>query len=485
VAVSREVIATRAADPAEDLSQGDVLTALVASGPGDAWLLPDDPFVNAGCRILRAASQAEIIALCDRHAPNLVFLPLVVAGEASLASLKHCLAMRPAPVVVVVAANDQINAAAEAMRAGAFDCLFKPFSTARLGKTIEAALRTVPRLAEAGLVADNRPGVRAGAGGSVADPAEAAAARQAGLIGGSREMRAVVDKISAIAPAPAPVFVTGEVGTGKSLVAQLVHERSPRAGRPFVRLDCAGLDAARLEDELFGAGGAAGSAEGGTLFLDEICEVGPAVQPRLLRLIEAHAANGGGAGRSGLRLVAATRHDPRAAIREGRLRADLYYRLHVAPIHLPPLRSRPGDVAVIARVKLREFAEAEGRIFTGFSDGALELLTAYSWPGNVRELLNVLWTLVLMNPGPLITPDLLPPEITQGGDGERPAPEPLAEPDGGDELVGHTLAEIERRVIEATIRNQGGSVPRAARVLDVSPSTLYRKREAWEKQDKF
>ena len=468
-----------------DLRSSSVVTALVASGDNDAWLLPDDPFLNAGCRIVRATSQDEIAALCDRHKPQLLFLPLVVGGEASLTSLKRCMGKRPAPVVVVVAANDQINAAAEAMREGAFDCLFKPFSPNRLGKTIEAALKTVPRAPEAVPLPEDfvlPPALPAGATGSVVGQAEAAAASLAGVIAGSVEMRTVLAKLAAVAPSPAPVFLSGEVGTGKNLLARLAHDRSALAGRPFVRLDCAALSPARVEDELFGPMGAARAAQGGTLFLDEVGELDLELQPRILQLIGSNSP--AGMAERGFRLIAATRHDPRALIRDGRLRADLYYRLHVAALELPPLRARGGDAALIARAKLREYAEAEARTFTGFSDAALDLIAAYAWPGNVRELLNMIWTLVLTHPGPLITPDMLPPELNRA---DAPAPQALparAAATGTEALIGHSLAEIERIVIEATILAEGGSVPRAARVLDVSPSTLYRKREAWEKQDK-
>lgn len=488
--MSREGHAVRGRGAAANPLGGGV-AALVASGPDDTWLLPDDPFVNAGCRVLRAASQQELEKLCARHAPKLVFLPLVVAGEASLANLRRCLEKQPAPVVVVIATNDQINAAAEAMRIGAFDCLFKPFSPARLGSTIKAALKTVPRPEAPVAVAGGAAGARAawpGATGSVAEPGAQAAAGLAGLIAASPQMRAVTDRLAALAPSAVPMFVTGEVGTGKSLVARQIHDLSARAGHPFVRLDCAALSPGSIEEELFGPAGPVHAAAGGTLFLDEICELDPKVQSRLLRLIESHAT-AGPAGEADIRLIATTRHDPRAAIRDGRLRAELYYRLHVAPLALPPLRARTGDAVLIARSKLRDYAEAEGRHFTGFSDAALEIIAAYPWPGNVRELLNLIWTIVLMHQGPLVTPDMLPAELSLAGPAVGPGTEglpraALAEGTGAEALVGLPLGEIERQVIEATIRAEGGSVPRAARVLGVSPSTLYRKREAWLREDK-
>jgi len=466
------------------------VVALVASGPNDAWLLPDGPFVNAGCQVQRASSLEEVEAFCERHMPALVVLPLALGSVPTMTGLRRCLAAKPAPAVLVIAANDQINAAAEAMREGAFDCLFKPFSVSRLSKTIEAALSALPdsmtRPASAGVA----PIPTAFGGRTSFEPDQRGATTledgvgAAEMIGVSSAMRLLAEQIAALAPSPAPVFVTGEVGVGKSLVARMLHDRSDRRDGPFVTVDCAALCLERAEQDLFGPGGAASDARGGTLFLDEICELDPVLQPRLLRQIGALTDGTPGNGPE-LRIISTTRHAPHQAIRDGRLRADLFYRLHVGAIDLPPLRNRPDDITAIARSKLLEYGEAEGRNFTGFTDGALAQLAAYDWPGNVRELLNTIWSLVLMNPGPLVTPDLLPAHVAAPHD-DRPAPSArvdgaavAAAPAQIDHLLGKTLAESEREVIEATIRAEGGSVPRAARVLDVSPSTLYRKREAW------
>jgi DNA-binding NtrC family response regulator len=452
------------------------ISALLVSSADDPHWLPEGPFIEAGIGILRATGGDAALQVNARSRPDLVFLPVAVDGQSAKPLLDTMLAVRPQPVAVVIATNDQINAAAEAMRAGAFDCLFRPFSTHRLAKTLEAAVATLP----AGRGPDAAPeSVAITAGAPYRARASVRRAQEGesdSVIAVSPEMRAVLDHVDVVARSEAPVFLMGELGTGKDLVAHRLHGQSRRADGPFVTVDCATLKPRRIEDVLTGPDGVLARAAGGTLYFDELCELDPQVQPFVLQMIEASAPSAR-PGTAGPRFIAATGQDPHMAIRYGRLRSDLFYRLHVAPVLLPPLRLRRADIAPIARTKLAEFARAEARTFTGFSEDALALLERYAWPGNVRELLNVVWSVVVMHEGPQVTADQLPPEIT------RPAPRAAAiGQQGVEDLVGRTLEEIEQAVIEATIHAEGGSVPRAARVLDVSPSTLYRKREAWAKK---
>jgi two-component system, repressor protein LuxO len=431
-------------------------TVLLVSDGEEPRTLPDEPFRKAGLTTARAASLAEAKALCSSLRPCLVFLPLKVAGEPTAPILGHCLGRDGAPVVVVIASHDEINAAAEAMRAGAFDCLFLPFSPGRLTKTIDAALEAMPTP----IPPRSAPAAPRAAGDAASEPGPMR------VLAASSDLRALLARARTLAASQAPVIVTGEVGTGKSLFAHEIRAASPRAHRPLVTLDAPTLTAEQLD-----AAGQIGAAEG-TLVIEEICELDGALQSRLLALIDGRVGNPGAP-----RIVATTRHDPRLAIDDGRLNAALYYRLNVATLALPPLRGRSEDIGLIARTRLADFARAEGREITGFSDAAMELLAAHDWPGNTRELVNLVWSLVLTQDGPEVSPDALPFEIVD----PAPARETAAPASDGTSLVGLSLAEIERRVIEATIAAEGGSVPRAARVLDVSPSTLYRKREAWTK----
>lgn len=484
--------------------------APVALAIGDGhedWMLPEEVFLAAGCRLVRAKGFDEAANRCSSSAPDLVFMPLTLDGKLTSDQLRKCLSREPAPVVVVVASNEEINTAAEAMRMGACDCLFKPFSRSRLARTIDQAIKRLrkappppkpttrpsrPMVARARTAPTARKSAPDGPAPEPAGLDQLSLSRR-GFVASSPPMRLVLDKAAAVATSDAPVFISGEVGTGKTTLAGIIHELSPRATRPLVTVTCATVTARDFDDRMSGPKGALARAVGGTLYLDEIADLPFDVQPKVLRLIDRART---GVSRLGARVIASTGHAPHTALRDGLIRPDLFYRLHVAPIALPPLRARDGDPALIARVRLAEFSEAEGRGFVGFSDSALAMLSGYDWPGNLRELINVIWTVVLMNQGPLVTPDLLPVDVRASlrpagglpGDGlASTAALGAAKPVTGtrpDDLVGKTLAEIERVVIEATIRAENGSVPRAARVLDVSPSTLYRKRETWAKAAK-
>lgn len=481
---------------------GEGPVALLISGGRDDWMLPDEAFEEAGCRLIRVEDISQASEACKRTAPDLVFMPLTLDGRLTSGQLSKCLAKDPPPVVVVVASNDQINTAAEAMRLGAYDCLFKPFSRSRLLRTIKAAVRQLDHVPP-----PPKPPTRASRPMAAPPPAPAPApspgavepagtgsgiaglnlARR-GFVASSRRMRSALEKAASIAQSDATVFLSGEVGTGKTTFAEIIHEISPRALHPMVTLNCATLTAADFEGLMSGPDGVLARAAGGTLYLDEIADIPAEVQPRFARLIETRESDSAG---PDVRIVVSTSHDPASARRSGRIRPDLFYRLHVAPIALPPLRERGDDPALIARVRLAAFCEAEGRSFTGFSESAMAMIAQYDWPGNLRELISVVRTVVLMNQGPLVTPEHLPAEMRAGlrpaaspdptGSTHAPGTAPPATAGMPDDLVGKTLAEIERAVIEATVRAEGGSVPRAARVLDVSPSTLYRKREAWAK----
>jgi len=235
--------------------------------------------------------------------------------------------------------------------------------------------------------------------------------------------------------------------------------------------------------------GAAAAADGGTLFLDEICEMDLNLQTKLLRFLQTSTIQPVGAPRPrkvNVRIICATNRNPLEEVRKGRFREDLYFRLQVVPIHLPPLRERGQDAILIARDALARFSAEEGRNFLELSPEVQDLFRTLPWPGNVRQLLNVLRNIVVLNDGPVVTSAMLPLEIMHHGEATAPSTRPadLIAPKsdiplGG--LIGRTMAEIEQLVIEETIAQHGGSIPKAARVLDLSPSTIYRKRENWTK----
>jgi DNA-binding NtrC family response regulator len=439
---------------------------------------------GAGYRVAVAGSATEGLVQFQTLKPAVVLLDLVLPDRDGLHLMQEFLARQPDTAIIAITANGSVNRAVEAMRAGAHDFLVKPFDEARLLGTVQNAL------------ADRRP--RLTENRIVPQTERITLTDTSGFIGSSEAMARIHATIASVARSMATVFITGESGTGKELCALAVHANSARASGPFIALNCGAIPQDLLESEVFGhmkgsftgalsdKPGAAMAADGGTLFLDEICEMAPALQTKLLRFLQTSTVQPVGATRPkkvNVRIVCATNRDPLDAVRRGQFREDLYYRLYVVPIHMPPLRDRGHDVIEIAEAALQRFAEEEGRQFHGLDPAVRALLLRLPWPGNVRQLLNVIRNVVVLNPGGWVTPEMLPRGLAEAMThpaNVTQAPEPVPDLPGTDSLIGLTLAEAERRLIEATLARHGGSVPKAARVLDVSPSTLYRKIEAWK-----
>ena len=318
-------------------------------------------------------------------------------------------------------------------------------------------------------------------------------------------MQTAYRMIAAAASSKATVFITGQSGTGKEVAAQAIHGISPRATAPFVPLNCAAVPKDLLESAIFGhvkgaftgaqgdREGAAASADGGTLFLDEICEMSIDLQPKLLRFLQTGSFQRVGSDRVervDVRILCATNRDPMTEVAAGRFREDLFYRLHVLNIMLPPLRERGEDILQLAHHFLDQYAREENKNFSGFAAEVERCFASYAWPGNIRQLQNLIRNIVVMNAGPVVTLDMLPPQLLipnaaqpSGGDAAIPfqpvvlssQPDPAPMPDI------KPLAEIERDAIEQAIARCDGNIPRAAAALGVSPSTLYRKRQSWDR----
>jgi two-component system repressor protein LuxO len=315
-----------------------------------------------------------------------------------------------------------------------------------------------------------------------------------GFIGAAPAMQAVYRILETAAASRATVFITGESGTGKELAAEAVHRLSPRREKPFIAINCAAIPKDLIESEIFGhvrgaftgaiadRVGAAQAADGGTLFLDELCEMDLALQGKLLRFIQTGTFQPVGSTqprRTDVRFVCATNRDPLVEVREGRFREDLYYRLHVVPVQLPPLRDRGEDVVTIAEAMLAKSAAEEGRAFRGLAEDAKSALRAHRWPGNVRELENAVRTAVVLHDGEWVTAAMLPLTLREPSP-RQPAPSPpplLPEADRARQI--RPLAEVEREAIERAVALCDGNIPKAAAHLGISPSTLYRKRAAW------
>ncbi|RST85401.1 sigma-54-dependent Fis family transcriptional regulator [Aquibium carbonis] len=393
---------------------------------------------------------------------------------------------------VVITADGSINLAVDAMRRGAFDFIVKPLNAHRLAVTVSNATERARLKAEVSTLR-RELGDESGF---------------CQFIGRSAAMQTVYRIIRNAGPSNATVFVLGESGTGKELCADAVHRSSKRASGPFVTLNCAAIPKDLLESEIFGhvrgafsgatadRKGAALSADGGTLFLDEICEMDIALQSKLLRFLQNKEVQRLGEDkvqRCDVRIVCASNRDPLAEVQAGRFREDLYYRLHVIPIELPPLRERGEDIVELAEWFLARFSREEGKAFNALSADALAAMRHHSWPGNVRQLENLMRRLVVLNDGHTIELHMLPADIrasaataTPGvhgpaADARRPlASTPsLAAAVDAPPVVGPLEATI-REAIERAITASGGSIPKAAQMLDVSPSTLYRRIEAWE-----
>lgn len=440
--------------------------------------------------IRHAHCIADALRFADEAMPDGVLLDLRLPDGDGLSVLRELRGRDAELPVVVMTAHGSVTLAVEAMQAGASDFLVKPFAPERLTVTManvmeRAALRrTVAALAP-------RQGF-------------------AGFIGAAPSMQAVYRILENAAASRATVFVTGESGTGKELAAEAVHQLSPRKAGPFIAINCAAIPKDLIESEIFGhvrgaftgaiadRMGAARAADGGTLFLDEICEMDLALQGKLLRFIQTGSFQPVGSGKTlqtDVRFVCATNRDPLEEVRAGRFREDLYYRLHVVPVQLPPLRERGDDVLALAEAFLIRSAAEEGKAFQRLAPEAREALQRHRWPGNVRELENAMRTAVVLHNGDAVTAAMLP--ATVRGQAGAPMVEALAERAMLDPAPGaaparasaaggmpniRPLAETEREAIEEAVRLCGGNIPKAAAFLGISPSTLYRKQESWRRR---
>ncbi|MGD0674552.1 MAG: sigma-54 dependent transcriptional regulator [Polyangiaceae bacterium] len=438
-------------------------TTAKATGPIRVLVADDEASARSGLSaLLRDEGFAVTLAedglqALDRvkeTAPDVLLTDLRMPGLDGIELLRRARDIAPELIVVLVTAFADVETAVRAMHEGAEHYLTKPLQIEELVLVIRRAI-------------DRR---------KLRDEAEELRTRLTGhlrfdnIIGSSPAMQEVFDVIQQVAPSKASVLIAGESGTGKELVAQAIHEHSPRARAPFVKLHCAALAETLLESELFGHEkgsftGAAGrregrfkQADGGTLFLDEIGEITPAIQVKLLRFLQERTferVGGNETVKVDVRIIAATNRDLPEEVAAGKFREDLYYRLNVVNIEMPPLRARPSDLLPLAAHFLRRFAEENGKSIDGFADDAVQRIGEYRWPGNVRELENVIERAVVLCDGTKLTTKHLPAGVG-------------APPRGAVRIPGSTLAEVERHLILSTLDACGGRTSQAARMLDIS-----------------
>jgi two-component system response regulator HydG len=443
----------------------------------------NEPLREAICAVLRgerhavrqAASAEVALEQCAVEAPDVLVTDLRLPGMDGLGLLREVKGRDPLVEVVLLTAYGTVEVAVEAMRAGAFDFLTKPVRMDQLAAKVE----------QAGRARSDRLALRRERERREYLEEEIGATFNAGqIIGRSRPMLELFGTLEKVARSDSSVLVTGESGTGKELVARAIHLQSRRREGPFVRVNCGALPEGVLESELFGheKGAFTGAlrrrrgrfelAEGGTLFLDEIADVGPAVQVRLLQVLqerEYERVGGEETVRADVRVIAATNRVIRDEVTAGRFREDLFYRLYVIPIHLPPLRERKEDIPLLAEHFIRRNCEGMGRAPLRLEEKALRLLTLYDWPGNVRELENALERAIVLCEGESLGESDLP-FLSRAARDERGMP-------GGIVPLEEALDRLERTLLQRAMEQAHGVKAEAARLLGVKPSALYYKLE--------
>jgi DNA-binding NtrC family response regulator len=425
-----------------------------------------------GHTVLTAASGQEALTQLQEEMVDLLLSDLKMPKMDGLALLRHVKAHHADVVVLMMSGYQDVTAAVEAMKAGVFDYLVKPFGKEDVVRAVQKAL------AHRALLVENLALKR-----QVRDQMA-----RAQVIGSSPAWRKICEMVEQIAPSRATVLITGESGTGKELIAGLIHRLSPRAERPFITLNAAALPATLLEAELFGyeKGAFTGAqqrkpgrfelADGGTLFLDEIGDMPAEVQAKLLRVLQDGAFERLGGTRTlqvDVRVVAATNKDLMQEVEAGRFRVDLYYRLNVITLYLPPLRERREDIPLLVAHFLRKYAEQNNKAVTGIQQQALQYLQLYDWQGNVRELENVIERAVVLAKEPTIGIAEMPAHLQEKDLVPTPS-EYFVLPHNA------TLEEIERAAIAETLRRSGGNRQATARSLNIGLATLYRKLKTYQ-----
>ena len=429
---------------------------------------------EGGYQVDAAADRHGLFAQLNREIPDAVVLDADTVGPEAVGQIMARVHERFEflPVIVTVSDSDA-SVVAEGMRRGAFDFLGKPTDPTRL----EISLKNAAHMHRLMIKVNQLQSQYQRRGQFM------------GLIGISSRMQTIYSIIENVGAADVTVFITGPSGTGKELVAQAIHDVSPRSKKRFVAINCAAIPRELLESELFGYErgaftganaryrGSCEQADGGTLFLDEICEMELNLQSKLLRFLQEKKFHRLGSKEEtsvDARVVAATNREPLIEVREGRLREDLYYRLNVVPLEIPPLRERKEDIPLLANHFLERSSAKYGKYFYDFSAEAMGTLLAYDWPGNVREMENLVERTVVLNNGSQVTEAMLPSQLSEANDRQE---KPVGSAEGllGEEGVILTMEELERRAIQRALSICGGNVSQAARRLQIGQATLYRK----------
>jgi two-component system, NtrC family, response regulator HydG len=435
---------------------------------------------RAGHSVSAVKSGADGLAAWTKAPFDLVITDLKMDGMDGIAFTSALRAQAPTAVVLVVTAFGTIETAVRAMQEGAFDFITKPFSPEVLRAKVDKGLE----------LSSTRRQVERLSAHTQALEGDAAAAHGS-MVGDSEPVQRLLQQVRRAAVTDATVLVRGESGTGKELVARMLHTLSPRRDKPFVTVHCAALAESLLESELFGheRGAFTGAvrrklgrfelADGGTLFLDEVGEIPASVQTKLLRALQERTFERVGGEETlhvDVRVVSATHRDLQAEVKAGRFREDLYYRMHVVPLTVPPLRERPEDIPLLARHFVAKHGPRVNRAVQGLTEGALAALARHAWPGNVRELENVIEQALVFAEGQLLTeadlPSHLAPAAPARSLGTLPVP-------SGERPLPDILEDLERQLIARAYERAGGVKTETARLLGIKTSALYYKLEKY------
>lgn len=421
---------------------------------------------HQGYLVTTATSHREALQQVDRRGYDLALVDIRLGDGDGFSVLAHCRKQCPQLPVILVTGYATVETGVEALRSGAFDLLTKPLIDSDLQRAIERALTERP-------VTDEPRPYR---------PITEQRVGMENIIGKDSRMLRIFDMVESIADTKATVLITGESGTGKSLVARAIHRRSMRRDFPFVEIACGALPETLLETELFGhaAGAFTGAlgekmgkfqlADRGTIFLDEIGTASPSLQVKLLRILQEFSfepVGGNKTIRVDTRVILATNENLSKCVAEGRFRQDLFYRVNVINLEIPPLRERIADIPLLAQQFMETVCRESNKSFTGFTPDAVAALQNYAWPGNVRELQNVVERAILLGKGPVVTPDDLPQQLLVRGT-------PVMRPADGHSLK-EALEAPERQIIIDTLKAHNWNRNQTAAVLGINRTTLYKK----------
>lgn len=421
---------------------------------------------DMGMEALTAGTGGKGLEIFNRIKPDIVLLDLKLPDLDGLKILEKIIDSRIKTCVVIITAHATIDTAVKAIKMGAFDYLPKPFTPAQITHLVEMITRVRSLESEVETLKDKLRGI----------------VREGDFITRNRNMRNILKTARQVADSNAGVLISGESGTGKGVLAGLIHAWSPRNEGPFITVDCAALQENLLESDLFGhvRGAFTGAirdkvgklelTDGGTVFLDEVSEMSASVQAKFLHFLQHHEFERLGDTKKILvdvRIITATNKDLEELVRDNLFRQDLFFRLNVIELYMPPLRERPEDIRLIAEYYLNKFARDNDKAINGITDKAMQALQSYSWPGNIRELINVIERGAILSQHNMLTREELPPHILNYKPGKSSAGEM------------QTLAKSEKMHIKEALLHTA-SIEEAARVLGIDPATLWRKRKKYQ-----